>query len=398
MGTPLTTEEFVKLHKADLQACGYDIQFVAFVNFLLDLKGGDVITYEQEDDIVVSCTDGARWLIQVKNSVDNDVKITDADSDFWKTFDNWLTLYDLSDSKEDFLKPGNRFVLYTNKILSNSFYQQIEKLKNGRCGIEEVFSFLKNVKDNTSYFSVVEKLLKLDTVELRMFLMKVEVIQVTDLLGALYEKFLDRFNRPTKADQIVWELLGKMYTEKISAATNRKSLSYEKNAFMDEYRGILQKVSDESFAPIIDDDIEIPEDVNDLPFIKYLEQIDVLNFPGSIGEYYDAWLCYKNSMQKYYSTQQMTPELENSMNFSAKKIWSIHFRKSHQRIKPNSPEDEKLDAAQDCFYNVIDKRIPIDDLRSIYSPFSSGWFLNMTNDMYHPTICWHYDVYPKLKK
>jgi hypothetical protein len=38
MGTPLTTEEFVKLHKADLQACGYDIQFVAFVNFLLDLR------------------------------------------------------------------------------------------------------------------------------------------------------------------------------------------------------------------------------------------------------------------------------------------------------------------------------------------------------------------------
>lgn len=263
MGVPLTTEEFVKLHKADLQACGFDVQFVAFVIFLLDIKGGDVITYEQEDDIVVSCTDGTRWLIQVKNSVDNDVKITDADSDFWKTFDNWLTLYDLSDSKEDFLKPGNRFVLYTNKILSNSFYQQIEKLKNGRCGIEEVFSFLKNVKDNTSYFSVVEKLLKLETVELRMFLMKVEVIQVTDLLGALYEKFLDRFNRPTKADQIVWELLGKMYTEKISAATNRKSLSYEKNAFMDEYRGILQKVSDESFAPIIDDDIEIPEDVND---------------------------------------------------------------------------------------------------------------------------------------
>lgn len=381
-----------------MQACGYDIQFVAFVNFLLDIKGGDVITYEKEDDIVVSCTDGTTWLIQVKNSVDNDVKITDADSDFWKTFDNWLTLYDLRDSKEDFLKPGNRFVLYTNKILSNSFYQQIEKLKNGRCGIEEVFSFLKNVKDNTSYFSVVEKLLKLETVELRMFLMKVEVIQVTDLLGALYEKFLDRFNRPTKADQIVWELLGKMYTEKISAATNRKSLSYEKNAFMDEYRGILQKVSDESFAPIIDDDIEIPEDVNDLPFIKCLEQIDVLNFPDSIGEYYGAWLCYKNSMQKYYSTQQMTPELENSMNFSAKKIWSIHFRKSHQRIKPNSLEDEKLDAAQDCFYNVIDKRIPIDDMRSIYSPFSSGWFLNMTNDMDHPTICWHYDVYPKLKK
>ena len=32
MGVPLTTEEFISRHKADLQACGFDTQFVAFVN------------------------------------------------------------------------------------------------------------------------------------------------------------------------------------------------------------------------------------------------------------------------------------------------------------------------------------------------------------------------------
>lgn len=398
MGVPLTTEEFVKRHKADLQSLGFDIQFLAFVNFLLDIKGGDAIAYEKEDDIVVSCTDGTKWLIQVKNSVDDNAKMTDADSDFWKTFDNWLTLFEISASKEDFLKDGNRFILYTNKILSNSFYKQIENLRQGRCGIEEVVSFLQKIEDTTSYFHVVEKMLKLEIVELRMFLLKVEVIQVTNALGSLYEKFLMLYNNPTKADSIVWELLGKLHTEKINAASNHKTLSYEKNAFLNEYRGILQKVSDESLTPIIDDDIEIPEDVNDLPFIKYLEQINVLNFSDSIGEYYGSWLCYKNSIQKYYSTQQMTPELENSMNFSAKRIWSIPFRKYHQRIRQNSSEDEKINAAQNCFYEVIDKNIPIDNMRSIYTPFSSGWFLNMTNDMEHPTICWHYDVYPKLKK
>ena len=91
MGIPLTTEEFISRHKADLQACGFDTQFVAFVNFLFDIKGGDVIAYEKEDDIVVACTEGTKWLIQVKNSVDDNAKMTDADSDFWKTFDNWLS-------------------------------------------------------------------------------------------------------------------------------------------------------------------------------------------------------------------------------------------------------------------------------------------------------------------
>ena len=398
MGVPLTTEEFVKRHKADLQALGFDVQFLAFVNYLLDIKGGDVITYEKEDDIVVSCTDGTKWLIQVKNSVDDDAKMTDADSDFWKTFDNWLTLYDISTSKVDFLKDGNRFILYTNKALSNSFYEQIKGLKHGKCGIEEVISFLQKVKNTVSYFPIVEKMLKLGKVELRMFLLKVEVMQVSNSLGVLYEKFLIQNNRPTKAELIVCELLGKLHTEKINAAYSHKTLSYEKNAFLNEYRGILQKVSDESLIPIIDDNIEIPEDVNELPFIKYLEQINVLNFADSVGEYYGAWLCYKNSMQKYYSTQQMTPELECSMNFSAKRIWSIPFRKCHQRIRQKSSEDEKIDAAQNCFYEVIGKNIPIDNMRSIYKPFSSGWFLNMTNDMEHPTICWHYDVYTKLKK
>lgn len=398
MGIPLTTEEFINRHKADLQACGFDIQFVAFVIFLLDIKGGDVIKYETEDDIVVLCADGTKWLIQVKNSIDDDTKITDADPDFWKTFDNWLTLYELSSSKEDFLNYDNRFILYTNKILSNSFYKQIENLKQGRCGIEEVIAFLQKVNDTTSYFPIVKKMLKLGKVVLRMFLLKVEVMQVTNALGSLYEKFLVLYNNPTKADQIVWELLGKLHTEKINAATNRKPLSYEKNAFLKEYRGILQKVSDESFTPIQDDVINIPEDVNELPFIKYLKQIDVLNLPDSVGYYYGMWLCYENSRQRYYSLQQMTPELEMSMNSSAKSLWANSFQMCHRRIKSTSTDDEKIDAAQNCFYNVIDKRIPIDDMRSIYTPFSSGWFLNMTNDIEHPSICWHYDVYPKLKK
>ena len=325
MGVPLTTEEFVKRHKADSQALGYDIQFLAFVIFLLDIKGGDVIKYETEDDIVVSCADETKWLIQVKNSVDDDAKMTDADSDFWKTFDNWLTLYGISTSKEDFLKDGNRFILYTNKTLSNSFYDQIKGLKHGKCGIEEVISFLQKVKDTVSYFSIVEKMLELEAVELRMFLLKVEVMQVSNSLGALYEKFLIQNNRPTKADQIVCELLGRLHTEKINATSNHKTLSYEKNAFLNEYKGILQNVSDESLTPIQDDIVEIPEDVIDFPFIKYLQQIDVLNLPDSIEKYCGDWLCFCRSIQYYNSVQLMTPELEKAMNFSAKSLWFDSF-------------------------------------------------------------------------
>ena len=309
MGVPLTTDEFISRHKADLQACGFDIQFIAFVNFLLDIKGGDVIEYEKEDDIVVSCTDGTKWFIQVKNSVRDNAKMTDADDDFWKTFDNWLSLYDLSESKKDFLKYGNRFILYTNKILSNSFYEQIKNLRDGSCGIKDVISFLNSVKNTVSYYSTIEKLLGMDGTDLNRFLHKVEVMQVTNPMKALYEKFLEIYNKPTKADLIVSELLGKLYTEKINAAKNNETLSYEKTNFLNKYRGILQKVSDESLVSICDDVIELPKDVKDIPFIKYLDEIDVLNLPDSIEEYYGNWFCYNRSVQYYYSVQLMTPEL-----------------------------------------------------------------------------------------
>ena len=398
MGVPLTTEEFISRHKADLQACGFDIQFIAFVNFLLDIKGGDVIAYEKEDDIVVSCTEGTKWLIQVKNSVDGNAKMTDADSDFWKTFDNWLSLYDLSESKEEFLKPNNKFILYTNKELSNSFNEQIKNLRNGSCGIEEVILFLKKVEKTVSYYPVVKKMLDLDKFELNKFLHKVEVMQVADSLRALYEKFLVIYNKPTKADLIVSELLGDLYKEKINAAKNHQTFFYEKGEFLKEYRGILQKVSDESLVPIQDYVVDIPQDVKDIPFIKYLDEINVLKQPDSIEEYYGNWFCYNRSIQYYYSVQLMTPELEKSMNYTAKKLWSNSFRSKHRKINCNSLDTEKIYAAQDCFFEVMEKNIPIDNTREIFTPFSSGWFLNMTNDKDHPSICWHIDVYPKLKK
>lgn len=203
---------------------------------------------------------------------------------------------------------------------------------------------------------------------------------------------------PTKADQIVSELLGDLYKEKMNAAKNHQTLSYEKSEFLKKYRGILQKVSDESLVSIPDDVVNIPQDVKDIPFIKYLDEIDVLNLPDSIEEYYGNWFCYNRYIQYYYSVQLMTPELEKSMNVTAKSLWSNSFRNKHRKINCHSLDTEKIYAAQNCFYEVMEKSIPFDNVRSIHPPFSSGWFLNMTNDIDHPSICWHIDVYHKLKK
>lgn len=69
MGEPLTTEEFISRHKADLQACGFDIQFVAFVNFLFDIKGGDVIAYEKKMTLLSHALKVRNGLFKLKTQL-----------------------------------------------------------------------------------------------------------------------------------------------------------------------------------------------------------------------------------------------------------------------------------------------------------------------------------------
>lgn len=68
-----------------MRSLGFDEQFACFVVHLINLKADESISYEKEDDIVVSRKDGIKCFIQVKNSADNPIrKFATANVDFWK--------------------------------------------------------------------------------------------------------------------------------------------------------------------------------------------------------------------------------------------------------------------------------------------------------------------------
>lgn len=398
MGEPITMDEFISRHKADLQQAGFDDQFASFVYFLLNIDGGDEIVYEKEDDIVVHRVDGCCWLIQVKHSVDRDTRMTDADSDFWKTIENWLSLYGYCNTdadKSNFLKMGNRFIIYTNKIVANTFAQHISALRGGDIEITEVQSFLQSIEQSVSYYSIVKRLLGLKIVELRKFLMRIEILESGDPLANLYNIFLQKFQNPTKADQIVNELLGKMLQEKKRAADNRAELKYLKEDFMIVNKGILNKVGDESLSALPYDEASIllPEDINHWSMVRQMEKIQVVDVSdpedGRLITYYGFWYCCENSKQYYYSTQLMTPELEHSIDDKATKYWQISYNKSHQRVRSDSDNEIKKDAGTACFYEMMEKEIG-EGLQKLQVPFSSGWFLNLSNQP-STRVHWHCD-------
>lgn len=396
MGKPLSTEEFIERHSALKQEQGFNIQFVAFVYYLLGLKAGDSIFYEKEDDIVVTLHDGARWLIQVKNSTDDEARITDADSDFWKTFGNWTELYKLSDDKETFLKAGNKFILFTNKEFANSFYNQIKQLQDGSIGIDEVCAFLEETEKTVSYYDKVQALLKLGKITLNRFLLKVEFVQVKDLLGDIYDTFLNQYYSPTEADKVFSELLGKMLKEKIESVQKGISFEYEKEDFIQQHKGILQYAYNEDLKPVTEK-TNYPEDITEAPFMKRLYAIDAIENDSDKKVYLGHWLCFQNSMQRYTSIQLMTPELEKSISNTAFTLWHSNFKKHHIGIRKHSSEDKKIEAAQKCLYDMMEKNIAYSDSRFIRVPFSSGWFLDLTNDEESPTICWYINDLDKIR-
>lgn len=398
MGKPLSTEEFITRHSASLQSLGFDIQFAAFVYYLLSMKAGDQIIYENEDDIVVTCHEGSKWLIQVKNSIDCNTKMTDADEDFWKTFGNWIDLYNLSTDKNDFLKEGNRFIIFTNKVFDNSFLDKIKELQDGSIDINEIFKFLKAINRKVSFYGKVASLLKLGKETLRRFLLKVRFVRIKDVLGDIYELFLNVYFHPTKADQVFSNLLGKMLRQKIETTQQGNVFGYEKGDFLQKNKDILQYVYDEDMTPLYPNDNTYPENIMKLPFMRRLNEIDVINNDWDKEEYIGYWLCFQNSMYHYSSMQLMTPKLEQKISRTAQPMWYNEFKKCHMSIRETSSDDDKIAAAKTCFYEVMGKDIAYSDTRFIRQPFSSGWFLNMSNDDDNLKLCWHYDEFCKINK
>ena len=166
MKEPATKEEFISRHSAYFQSLGFDKQFAAFIYYMLDLGYEDSIHYERDDDFVIDrVRDGLiiKEYYQVKHSKYKDAKMTDADTDFWKTVDNWIELYKLSSAEEKkvFFVHG-KFIILTNKIIDNKFYRSFSNLQNGVCEIADIINDLNTeCSANSSYKTTIEKLIKL---------------------------------------------------------------------------------------------------------------------------------------------------------------------------------------------------------------------------------------------
>lgn len=392
-GKPISEEEFIKTHRADFKQRGFDEQMCCMAWYIFQLDAYDMITYEKQDDLVITYQDGSKLLIQVKSSVEENAKITDSSEAFWSTIDNWL---DYNDCQEEKFSSLVKYCLHTNMQIDNICAKAIIKLQEGDCDIADVRKVLENQKDDMGAGSTVQKLLALSDVELRKFFMKIKFESKFDALRKLYRRFLLRYNQPAKADKIVEELLGRMLTHKMEAAKNKVNWFYQIYDFTSRFKDILNKVGDDDLTPVdFDMPLIMPNGYKNMMFAKQLDSIAIadINDPQDpkMLENYGYLLQCDNSITYYYQIQLLNRESEELINNQAVEQWKNPFEK-HSRIakrKGDTPNDIK-ECGADCYFEVMDKDIPYGRGRTIIAPLSKGWFLRLSNQT-PPKIRWRKD-------
>lgn len=394
-GKPISEEEFIKIHRADFNQRGFDEQTACFAWYIFQLEIYDQITYEKQDDLVITYQSGAKLLIQVKSSVGDSANMTDASEAFWSTMENWL---DFNDTQSEMFPPNVRYRLHTNMEITNKFAKAICQLRNGDIFIEDVVNTLKSLSEHTTCENTVKRLLRLGNNKLNKFLMKIEFVDKFDALRMMYRKFLNEYKNPSKADKIVEELVGRLLTHKMDAAKKRVNWCYQKQNFINQFRDILNKVADDALTAIeYDVPMIMPNDYQNMVFARQLASIGVVNIEDDqdpeLLEYYGYLLQCENSISYFYQIQLLNGEGEAAINKNAVEKWKIPFAKHSRQAerKGDTPEAIK-EAGADCFYEVMDKDIPYGTglSRTIIAPLSKGWFLRLSNKT-PPAIKWRKD-------
>lgn len=313
MAKALTKEKFIENHSAYFQQIGFDHQFAGCMYYFLDLALEDKLCYEKDDDFVIYRKENGKTITeyyQVKHSALAGKKMTDGDDDFWKTIDNWLSLYELSKPAEQkiFFTQG-RFIIITNKKPDNFLYSLIEKLRIGSEEIDAILSVIdKKLTKGASYNTILTRMKALGRKTLNEFLHEVEIRYLKDFTKEMYQHFLDLFQEPTKSDQIVKRLIGELWDYK----KNNGKFEFTGNEFRQQYKHLFELVTEkeltlDGFEP---EEYAPTDNYEEMPMVQQLQSIEILDKPVDTEAYdfvdYMQRFCrFMSAFLSFQRTQQI---------------------------------------------------------------------------------------------
>ena len=325
-----TYEEFLAQHSAGLRAQGFDEQFACFVVHLLSLKADESISYEKEDDIVVTKKNGEKIFIQVKNSADTPVrKMTTADMDFWKTLKLWVDGYNhyTAPDKNKYFE-NRQFLIATNMAVENGFYSKIEEFQKQLTDIKGLRDWLNGFSSaNKEVENAVNALKALTDDELRQFALKVGVESYTDLEEDMFKSSLVYCRNNPATAEVVDELVGALVGDKKAAILVTGSFALTMEQFIKKYSSILQKLDIEPELNVTEynpDHWTHPDEIKETNMLRQLWDIGELdkdNPSEKTYRYLYQRRYYRTNIERFRRMELMDDRKQAAIELAARNKW-----------------------------------------------------------------------------
>lgn len=380
-------------HSAGLRSLGFDEQFACFVNHLLNLRADEAISYEKEDDIVITKKDGKKVFIQVKNSADTPIrKMTTSDTDFWKTLKLWVDGYNHYTEKDKKQYFDRRlFVIATNMTVENDFYSKVKEFQKQLTDIKGMRDWLNGfTSSNKEVESAVNTLKKLNDDEFRQFTLNIRIESYTDLTEDMFKSSLNYSLNNPAIDEILMELLGKLVVDKKKEVAATGSFKLRKEQFISKYRGTLQKLSIEPELNVTEYDPDHwapPDEIEETNMLRQLWDIGELEKDTPTDKTYRYLYqkrYYRTNIERFRSMELMDDAGQEAIEKAAKTKWQRVFDR-HETKARNATPDVKINEAIGCFHDTMDQPFLKYD-----ENFSGGCYLKLSDEN-PPKIGWHID-------
>lgn len=386
----MTSEEYIQNHSAFWQQNGFDFQFALFVKYLFECGFNDVVKYEVEDDIVIEHSAERIDLIQVKHSYEKNKKMTNSNSDVWKTIINWL---DFLKSREAEDKPTREIkcILVVNMMPEHDFLTVIDKVNHGEADYTDVVKCLKELRKLKTCESEVKRLLQ-EKKKIMQLISKIEVRQVDDPIQDVFDQFNQKYHMPMLADDVLSSILGKLWKKK----EEHKSgiFQYRVKDFLYDFSDELQSNMIKAFEPIEDEEErDFPDDYLQWMMVKQLASVGISD-PFSLSYYFGSYWCYKNSINTYcVKTHKMAEEVRRKIEARVIQTWQGCFLDANHKFlgdnAENADEKELKESGFSCLSMSLKSDVAYKGIQ-IKPNFSSGWMLELSNEQV-PRIVWRAD-------
>lgn len=278
---------------ADDKSIGFEYQYYYFLDRLLNLKSGQSVGLEVEDDVHVEVNADLLLLFQLKHTVKKaaggqPIALPELDIDLWKTIHNWSdTITDKAqkrttvDAQLTFVRK-TEFHLVTNKSQSktNDFLTLLEKFKSGKAGFKGMKAAAQALHDKTSDATIkgyISTLLALNDTVVELFLRRIYVeLSLDDIIGRVKSSIRDKFIDPMRINDVYERLDSIIRQDNFIAIRAGQPILISYDQFMLRYRNIFidarsKSLRAPSFIPVL------PDHIFSQIFIKRLIEIEALN-------------------------------------------------------------------------------------------------------------------------